>query len=81
IRSDIEPRLIAPLFIGMIEQVAQPAFLLNLPFGVSEVIDAISSMLLGGILSEAGRQMFLSSKAAGITSSPAATGHEKGVSP
>ncbi|HET7839641.1 MAG TPA: TetR/AcrR family transcriptional regulator, partial [Rectinemataceae bacterium] len=25
IRSDIEPRLIAPLFIGMIEQVAQPA--------------------------------------------------------
>ncbi len=59
IRSDLDPRLITPLFIGMIEQVAQPSFLLNLPFGVSELIDAIVAILLGGILSEAGRQKFI----------------------
>jgi AcrR family transcriptional regulator len=58
IRTDIEPRLLAPLFIGMLEQIAQPSFLLNLSFPLAELIDAIASILLGGILNETGRQIF-----------------------
>jgi len=57
VRSDLDKSLAATLLVAMAEQVARPDFIYRLPIPPAEVVGAIVSILLGGILNDKGREL------------------------
>lgn len=57
VRSDLDKGLAATLLVAMAEQVARPDFIFRLPLPPTEVVGAIVSILLGGILNDKGREL------------------------
>ncbi|HTX74508.1 MAG TPA: TetR/AcrR family transcriptional regulator [Rectinemataceae bacterium] len=58
IREDMDAVAAATMLIAIAERVAQPEFLLSLPVPPGEALQLVIGVLLGGILSERGRQLF-----------------------
>jgi AcrR family transcriptional regulator len=58
VRDDMDALVAATLFISMAERIAHPEFLLGLPIPPNQAIQTIIRVLLGGILSDEGRQLF-----------------------
>ncbi len=55
LRSDLDLKIISPLYIGIIEQVGRPEFMSKLPIPPHQLVSSIIKIVLGGILNENGR--------------------------
>jgi hypothetical protein len=56
LRDDLDVAAVPALYTAIVDQVAQPAFLLGWEVGFDRLIDAVIQILLGGILSAEGRR-------------------------
>jgi AcrR family transcriptional regulator len=66
LREDLKIELVLPIYIAIIEQIGRPEFFLQNDVQPSMVIKTLISILLGGILSDAGRKEFAKSDKGGI---------------
>lgn len=55
-RADLAPGVVPLLYTTLVEQIAQPGFLLRWQWGHAELVEVVLSVLLGGILSGVGRR-------------------------
>jgi AcrR family transcriptional regulator len=58
LRTDVDRRIIPPLYVAIIERIAQPDFILAQQLSLSEFIETVVKIMLGGILNEKGRSQF-----------------------
>jgi AcrR family transcriptional regulator len=59
LRSDLNLKIISPLYIAMIEQIGRPEFILKQSVAPLEVVSTLINIILGGILSDKGRGLFV----------------------
>jgi AcrR family transcriptional regulator len=59
LRADLNLRIISPLYIAMIEQIGRPDFFLKQSLAPRDVVSTLISVILGGILSDKGRVLFV----------------------
>ena len=57
-RRDLSAGAVAPMLVAMIDQIARPELLLELPLSLSEAVNALARIVLQGILSDSGRADF-----------------------
>lgn len=58
LRSDLNLRLISPLYIAVIEQIGRPEFFRKVTLSPTEVVSTLIRIVLGGILNDTGRELF-----------------------
>lgn len=58
LRSDLNLKLISPLYIAIIEQIGRPEFFGKISISPSEVVGTLIKIILEGILNEKGRELF-----------------------
>jgi AcrR family transcriptional regulator len=73
LRDDLDVAAVPALYTAIVDQVAQPSFLLGWDIGFDRLIDSVIQILLGGILSDEGRRR-LREASTGMKSVPS-TGH------
>jgi AcrR family transcriptional regulator len=59
LRADLNLKIISPLYIAMIEQIGRPEFIFKQSVAPLEVVTTLIKVILGGILSEKGRSLFV----------------------
>jgi AcrR family transcriptional regulator len=62
LRADLNLKIISPIYIAIIEQIGRPEFMVKHSFAPGELINTIIKVLLGGILSEKGHELFEGAK-------------------
>jgi len=58
LRPDIDIAVVSPIYVAMIEQIGRPEFIIRQSIPPSELVATLIKVLLGGILSETGRNLF-----------------------
>lgn len=58
LRSDLDLKIVGPMYVAIIEQIARPEFILKQAVAPGELVDVMIGVLLGGILSKKGRDLF-----------------------
>jgi AcrR family transcriptional regulator len=59
LRADLNLKIISPLYIAMIEQIGRPEFFLKQSLAPGDVVTTLINVILGGILSDKGRSLFV----------------------
>ncbi len=56
-RRDLRPETLTPLIVAIIDQVARPSLILELPLTLEETMNTLIRILMQGILSDSGRRL------------------------
>ncbi|MGA2546822.1 MAG: TetR/AcrR family transcriptional regulator [Rectinemataceae bacterium] len=58
LRGDLNLKVISPIYIAIIEQIGRPEFIVKQAVAADEIVATMIKVLLGGILSDEGRNFF-----------------------
>jgi AcrR family transcriptional regulator len=58
LRGDLNLKVISPIYIAIIEQIGRPEFIVKQAVATHEIVTTMIRVLLGGILSDEGRNLF-----------------------